>query len=148
MPNRYEREIEEILRNLEQTKPKSGRGTKSGERPSKRAGVHMRQPHFSMRLSLSEQLLLTAIIAALIAGGYAYVTRQTDLFTFILVLIAVVCLILVGCSQFLFQPRRPPQSMRYGNITITPLRRNLWTILRTQWNLFKLRMRYRRKKEI
>jgi hypothetical protein len=146
MPNRYEREIEEILRNLEQTKPtKSGRGTKSGERPSKRAGVHMRQPHFSVRLSLSEQLLLTAIIAALIAGGYEYVTRQTDLFTFILVLVAVVCLILVGCSQFIVQPRRP-QSLRYGNITITPLRRNPWIILKTQWNLFKLRMRYRRKK--
>jgi hypothetical protein len=146
MPNRYEREIEEILRNLEQTKPKSGRGTKSGERPSKRAGVHMRQPHFSVRLSLSEQLLLTAIIAALIAGGYAYVAQQADLFTLILVLVAVVCLILVGCSQFIFQPRRP-QSLRYGNITITPLRRNPWTILKTQWNLFKLRMRYRRKKE-
>jgi len=147
MPNRYEREIEEILRNLEQTKPKSGRGTKSGERPSKRAGVHMRQPHFSVRLSLSERLLLTAIIVALIAGGYAYVTQRPDLFTFILVLVAVVCLILVGCSQFIFQPRRRPQSLRYGNITITPLRRNPWTILKTQWNLFKLRMRYRRKKE-
>jgi len=151
MPNRYEREIEEILRNLEQTKPRSGRGTKSGDRPSKRTGVHMRQPRFSVCLSLSEQLLLTAIFAALIAGGYAYVTRgpyslRTDLFTLILVIVAVVSLILVGCSQFIFQPRRP-QSFRYGNVTITPLRRNPFTILKTQWNLFKLRMRYRRKKE-
>ena len=146
MPNRYEREIEEILRNLEQTKPRSGRGAKSGNRPSKRAGIHMRQPRFSVRLSPSEKLLLTAIIAALIAGGYEYVTQQQDLFTFILVLVAVVSLILVGCSQFIFQPRRP-QSFRYGNVTITPLRRSPFTILKTRWNLFKLRMRYRRKKE-
>ena len=146
MSNRYEREIEEILRNLEQTKPRSDRGAKSVDRPSKRAGVHMRQPRFSVRLSLSEQLLLTAIIAALIAGGYEYVTQQKDLFTFILVLVAVVALILVGCSQFIFQPRRP-QPLRYGNVTITPLRRSPFTILKTQWNLFKLRMRYRRKKE-
>jgi hypothetical protein len=146
MPNRYEREIEEILRNLEQTKPRSSRGTKFGDRSDKRAGVHMRQPRFSVRLSLSEQLLLTAIIAALIAGAYEYVTQQRDLFTFILVLIAIVSLVLVGSSQFIFQPRRP-KSFRYGNVTITPLRRNLLTILKTQWNLFKLRIRYRRKKE-
>ena len=146
MPNRYEREIEEILRNLEQTKPRSSRGAKSGERPNKRAGVHMRQPRFSVRLSLSEQLLLTAIIAALIAGAYEYVTQQRDLFTFILVLIAIVSLILVGSSQFIFQPRRP-KSFQYGNVTITPLRRSPLIMLRTQWNLFKLRMRYRRKKE-
>ncbi len=146
MPNRYEREIEEILRNLEQTQPRSGRKAKSGDRSSKRAGIHMRQPRFSVRLSLSEQLLLAAIIVALIAGGYEYVTQQRDLFTFILVLVAVVSFILVACSQFIFHPRRP-QSFRYGNVTITPLRRNPFTILKTQWNLFKLRMRYRRKKE-
>ena len=146
MPNRYEREIEEILRNLEQTKPRSSRGAKSGDRPNKRAGVRMRQPRFSGHLSLSEQLLLTAIIAALIAGAYEYVTQQRDLFTFILVLISMVSLILVGSSQFIFQPRRP-KSLRYGNITITPLRRNPLIILRTQWSLFKLRMRYRRRKE-
>jgi hypothetical protein len=145
MPNRYEREIEEILRNLEQTKPRDSRGAMSRERSSKRAGVHMSQPHFSVRLSLSERLLLTAIIASMIAGGYAYATRQTDLFTFVLVLVAIVSLILVGCSQFIFQPRRP-QSFRYGNVTITPLRRNPFVILKTRWNLFKLRMRYRRKK--
>jgi len=146
MPNRYEREIEEILRNLEQTQPRSSRRAKSGDQPSKREGIHMRQPRFSVRLSLPEQLLLTAIIAALIAGGYEYVTQQKDLFTFILVLVAVVSLILVGCSQFIFQPRRP-QPLRYGNVTITPLRRSPFTIFKTQWNLFKLRMRYRRKKE-
>ena len=146
MPNRYEREIEEILRNLEQTKSESPFRAKPEDRSSTRTGVRMRQPRFSVRLSLSERLLLAAIIAALIAGAYAYVTQARDLFTFILVLIAMVCLILVGSSQFIFQPRRP-KSFRYGNVTITPLRRDPLTILRTQWNLFKLRMRYRRRKE-
>jgi hypothetical protein len=150
MPNRYEREIEEILRNLEQPGPT---GQKFGDRFRRKPGVRMRQPRFSLRLpslSLQERLLLTAVIAALIAGGYAYLTGQSDLFTLVLSFVAIVCIILVACSYYLFQPR-PSQSARYRNvpptIVITPLRRNPLNVLKTQWNLFKLRMRYRRKNE-
>src|SRR5689334_8244876 len=115
--NRYEREIEEILRNLDQAEPKANRRTKSGNRPRKRAGMRMSQPHLSFRLSQAEWLLLTALVAALVAGGYAFTLQRRDLFTLILVLIAVVCLILVACSQFIFRSR-PPKSLHYGNITI------------------------------
>jgi len=148
MPNRYEREIEEILRNLEQADPKAGRGQKFGERFRKNPGsrLRMQQPRsFSWNLSTSERILFAAIVLALIAGGFAYVVRA-NIISVVLALISFVCLIVVALSQFILQPRRP-RSMQYGNITITPLRRGPLSILRTRWNLFKLKLRYRRRNE-
>lgn len=149
MPNRYEREIEEILRNLEQAEPRPG-GQKFAERLRRKPGARVRQPRFSLHLSLQERLLLTALIAAFIAGGYAYLTQHSDLFSLVLSFVAFVCIILLVCSYYLFQPRRA-QSTRYRNVPptmiITPLRRNPLSALKTQWNLFKLRIRYRRKNE-
>ena len=147
MPNRYEREIEEILRNLEQTDPKPGRGQKFGEKLARKPGVRVprqAKSFSSPRFSTAEWLLIITVIAALVAGGYAYTLGVSDYFSGVLASIGIVCLVLVACSQFLFQARRP-QSTRYGNVTITPLRRNLFSNLKTQWNLFMLRVRYRRK---
>lgn len=148
MPNRYEREIEEILRNLEHSDPKQGLGQKLGarfrRRPEYPGGGQRPQP-FSFNFSTSERLLLATVIAALIAGGCAY-TLGPNLITFVLALIGIICLLMVAFSQLLFQPRRV-QSARYGNITITPLRRSPLQVMKTQWNLFKLKMRYRRKNE-
>jgi hypothetical protein len=147
MPNRYEREIEEILRNMEQTEPKAGFGQRWGGRWRQRPGPRRPKPQspvFSFHFSVAEWLLITTVIAALIAGGYEFVQKSPDLFSAFVALVGVVCLILVALSQFLFVPRRP-QSTRYGNITVTPLRPNLFSNIRTQWNLFMLKMRYRRK---
>ncbi len=146
MPNRYEREIEEILRNLEQTEPKPGLGQKFGERFRRRPSPRMRtqQPRpFSGNLSTSERFLFGGIVAALVAGGYAYLAGA-NILTLVLAIISLICLVMVACSQVLFQPRRV-QASRYGNITITPLRRGPFSMVKTQWNLFKLKMRYRRK---
>ncbi len=149
MPNRYEREIEEILRNLEHTEPSPGAGQKLGERSRRKPGLSMRtrhSPSFSWNFSTAEWLLIVAIAAALIAGGYEYIVR-TNIFTLVLALVSFVCLVGVALSQFLFQPRRP-RSMRYGNVTITPLNRNPFSVVKAQWNLFRLKLRYRRKKEL
>lgn len=149
MPNRYEREIEEILRNLEQTEPKPGLGQKFGDRlrrrPEPRPRARQRRG-VTLRFSTSEWLLIVAIVVALIAGGYSYTTGGPDIFSALMATVGIVCLILVALSQFLFRPRRPT-STRYGNVTITPLRRNLFSSIKTQWNLFMLKMRYRRKNE-
>jgi hypothetical protein len=144
MPNRYEREIEEILRNLEHTEPKSG--PKFGKRPRRGPGDRMprQQRRFvSFHFSASEWLLIIAVVAALVAGGYAYAQRTADLVTGIIAAIGILCLILVAISQVLFRPRRA-RSVQYGNVTVTPLRRNPFSALKTQWNLFMLKMRYRR----
>ena len=86
MPNRYEREIEEILRNLEQpeSKSKPGSGQKYGNRFNRKAGssMRMRQPRLTLTLSSSERFLLIAIGAALIAGGYAYLIRSRTLYPY------------------------------------------------------------------
>src|SRR5690348_11235707 len=121
MPNRYEREIEEILRNLEQTEPKTGRSPKFGDRQRRKQNVRRsgnRHPmSSSLHLSTTEWLLVTTVITALVAGGYAYL-QETNIVTGILASISLICLILVALSHFVFNRSRP-QPTRYGNITIT-----------------------------
>lgn len=144
MPNRYEREIEDILRNLEQTEPKQSLGQKLSGRLKRKADYRTNIPKQgfpSLNLSISEWLLLTAVIAALIAGGYAYAQAEPSLFTGIVALIGALCLILVVLLPF-FHTRRSTQSSRYGNVT--PLRRSPFDGIRARWNIIKLRLRYRR----
>jgi len=147
MPNKYEREIEEILRNLEQTEPKAGIGQKFSERIRRKPAPRVRQPrpssNFSLTLTVSDWLLIAAIGVALIAGGYEFLSDGPTVITGILAIIGLVCIVLVAFSQLLFQPRRPSSSIRYGNATITPLRRGPFHTLRTRWHLFTLKMRYR-----
>jgi hypothetical protein len=148
MPNRYEREIEEILRNLEQTDPKPGLGQKFNGRLRRNASPRMpvrSRTSFSFRFSLAEWLLIVAIVAALIAGGYAYLTGP-GLFSAVLATVGIVCIILVAFSPFLFHPRQA-RSTRYGNVTITPLHRNPLTNVKTRWQLFLLKLRYRGRRE-
>ena len=146
MPNRYEREIEEILRNLEQTEPKQGLGQKFSGRLRRRSGPQrsVRQPFFSFNFSVAEWLLIIGVLTALVAGGYSYLQGMADTLTGILAVVSIVCVILVALSQLMLRPQGV-QSARYGNVTITPLRRNPFSQLKTQWNLFMLKIRYRRK---
>jgi len=148
MPNRYEREIEEILRNLEQPEAQSG-STQKFKRVNRKAGPRMRvrQPRFTLTVSPSERLLLIAIGAALFSGGYAYYMKRPDIISLLFALVSVVCLFLLIYTQFRTGTTRRSQSLRYGNVTITPLRRGPFSTLRTRWNLFMLRRRYQRKRE-
>ena len=146
MPNRYEREIEEILRNLESTEPKASFGQKFGKRLRRkqeyRVKPHQRSfsvPHFKA----TDWLIIIAVIAALIAGGYAYTNGEATVVTGILAIVSAICLLLLILSPVLFRSRQSPQSTRYGNVT--PIRRNPLSSIATRWNLFLLRMRYRRK---
>ena len=149
MPNRYEREIEEILRNLEQSdQSKPGLGQKFSERLRRRPSpvVRTRQrSSFSLRFTTVEWLLIIAVGAALLAGGYAYANDTPDIFTGIVAAVGMACLILVALSHFLFGSRRQP-SARYGRRT--PTRRGPFSTLKTQWNLLLLKLRYRRKNKL
>jgi len=146
MPNRYEREIEEILRNLESTEPKAGLGKKFGERLRRKQEhrVKPRRRSFSVPyFKATDWLIIIAVIAALIAGGYAYTNGEATVVTGILAIVSAICLVLLILSPFLFRSRQSTQSTRYGNVT--PIRRNPLSSIATRWNLFLLRMRYRRK---
>src|SRR5947209_14951459 len=79
MPNRYEREIEEILRNLETTEPKPGLGQRFGERLRRKPDYRVKPPRRSfpsLHLRTSEWFIILAVIAALVAGGYAYARSE------------------------------------------------------------------------
>jgi hypothetical protein len=144
MPNKYEREIEEILRNLERTEPKGGPGRRASR------GV-IRNPKtrrsFSWpRLSFPEWCLLIALVAALSAGGWAQASHEAsgNLITGLIALVGAVCIGLVAFSNFMTWPRYQART-RYNNVT--PLRGgNPWRRLTTRWHLMTLKLRYRKRK--
>jgi len=143
MPNRYEREIEEILRNLERTEPKPRLGERFRRRSDRRMNV--RRPGLpTLRFSTSEWLLIITGVSALVAGGFAY-AQGADIFTGIVALVGTVCMVWLVLTQFILRPHSSTQSTRYGNVT--SLRRNPLNSLRTRWNLFLLKLRYRRRRE-
>jgi len=147
MPNKYEREIEEILRNMERTEPKPGLGQKFGGRirrkSDSRTNVRKRSLP-SLHFGVSEWCLAIAVCAALCAGGWAY-THGPDIFTGAIAVVGAICLAVVIFIPFMSRSRYPKQSAGYGNVT--PMRQNPLSSISTRWNLFLLKLRYRRKKD-
>lgn len=141
MPNKYEREIEEILRNLERTEPKARLGQRMSERIRRKPRV--RRSMSLPRLSFSEWCLAIVLVAALAAGGWAYAQGSGDLGTGIIAVIGMVCIVLVAASNFLAKPRNQSQTIRYNNVT--RLRSNPLRRLATSWHLLLLKLRYRNK---
>ncbi|HLX56514.1 MAG TPA: hypothetical protein VKR83_05770 [Ktedonobacteraceae bacterium] len=149
MPNKYEREIEEILRHLDQSAPKARLGQRIRRKSVARVRGQKRSlPSFNF--GLSEWCLIIAWVAALIAGGWAYAHQSisdpgTNIITGSIALVSVFCLLMVVVLAFLPQSRYPGQPARTGNVT--PMRRNPLSSLSTRWNLFLLKLRYRRRKD-
>ena len=147
MPNKYEREIEEILRNMERTEPKQGLGKKLGGRirrkSDSRSNVRKRAD-LSLHFGVSEWCLAIAVCASLFAGGWAF-ANGADIFTGVIAVIGAACLGIVLILPFMSRSRYPRQSGQYGNVT--PIRRNPLNSISTRWNLFMLKLRYRRKKD-
>jgi hypothetical protein len=147
MPNKYEREIEEILRNMERTEPKPGLGQKLGGRIRRKSDsrIKVRKRSLpSLHFGVSEWCLAIAVCAALFAGGWAY-AHGADIFTGVIAVIGAVCLAVVIILPFMSRSRYPKQSAGYGNVT--PIRSNPLSSISTRWNLFLLKIRYRRRKD-
>ena len=139
MSNKYEREIEEILRNLERTEPKRGFGQRRVPRkPRERRGM------ISIRLSFAEWCLIIAAAAAMIAGGWAY-AAGANVITGAIALIGLVCIALVALSHYITQPRYSSPSTRYNNVT--SLHRNPLSRLAASWHLLMLKLRYRNRND-
>ena len=96
MPDKYKREIDDILR-------RSLDG-----RPPRRASVRRRR---APQLTFSERCLAVAIVAALVGGGLAYTMGGGNLITGFIGLIGAVCVALVALSSFLAKQR--PTSTRW-----------------------------------
>jgi hypothetical protein len=148
MPNKYEREIEEILRNMERTEPKPGLGQKLGGRirrkSDSRSNVRKRVD-ISLHFGVSEWCLTIAVCASLFAGGWAFAHGSADIFTGVIAVIGAVCLAIVLILPFMPRSRYQAQSGASGKVT--PIRRNPLNNISTRWNLFMLKLRYRRKKD-
>ena len=148
MPNKYEREIEEILRNMERTEPKPGLGQKLGGRMRRKSDsrTNMRKRSLpSLHFGVSEWCLAIAVCTALSAGGWAFAHGGADIFTGVIAVIGAVCLAIVIILPFMTRSRYPRQSAGYGNVT--PMRPNPLSSISTRWNLFLLKLRYRRKRD-
>lgn len=142
MSNKYEREIEEILRNLERTEPKAGFGKKNNERLHRKTKTRYNMP--TLQLDFATWCLLLAITAALLSGGWAYANGLTgNLATGIIALVGTVFVTLVAISAFIEQPRYGSPPRRYSNVT--PLRGNVFSRLRASWHLLMLKLRYRKR---
>jgi len=159
MPNRYEREIEEILRNMERTEPK----------PSFRERLNMRmrgqpkrpermrprpaRPAFHLNFTTSEWCFIVGILLALVAAGIAYTSGLRgpggevvgNVLTGFLAFLAFICIIMGIVSPW--RERRRPSTSRSWYGEPPPTKRSLPRPLRmlaTQWKIFRLKMRYRR----
>jgi hypothetical protein len=148
MPNKYEREIEEILRNMERTEPKPGLGQKLGGRMRRKSDsrTNLRKRSLpSLHFGVSEWCLAIAVCTALLAGGWAFAHGGADIFTGVIAVIGAFCLAIVIILPFMTRTRYPRQSAGYGNVT--PMRPNPLSSISTRWNLFLLKLRYRRKRD-
>jgi hypothetical protein len=140
MSNKYEREIEEILRNLERTEPKRGLGQRRAPRKPRE-----RRSMVSIRLSFADWCLIIAAAAALISGGWAYAVGAANVITGAIALIGVVCIALVALSHYIARPRYSSPSTRYNNVTA--LHRNPLSRLTASWHLLMLKLRYRNRND-
>ncbi|HXZ05554.1 MAG TPA: hypothetical protein VEH81_12020 [Ktedonobacteraceae bacterium] len=148
MPNKYEREIEEILRNMERTEPKQGLGQKLGGRMRRKSDSRSnvrRRSNPSLQFGVSEWCLAIAVCASLLAGGWAFAHDGPDIFTGVIAVIGAVCLGIVIILPFMSRSRYSGQSGGSGKVT--PIRRNPLSSISTRWNLFMLKIRYRRKRD-
>ena len=147
MPNRYEREIEEILRNLDNSESRTTKGPRSSQRSRRRPVERGNRPRGfpAFHLRLADWFLVIAVVIALCAGGYAYAQSAAqggDIVTGVLAIVSAIFLLLVLVTPLL---SRSPRSNRYGQMKVTPLSRNPLSNLATRWHLFLLKLRYRRR---
>lgn len=159
MPHKYEREIEEILRNMDrtETRPSIGERIRAFNRPRRRSRV----PWGGTSLTWTEILFLVGVFFALAAAGLTYYAggRQVPLLTDwltvngLLATIAFVC-ILVGLvlgwrDRFRgLTPSLPANRTWRGASTesniveLRPARRGPFGALVTRLRLIRLKLRY------
>jgi hypothetical protein len=148
MPHKYQREIEEILRNLEGTEPRHDLGERV--RPFKRPAS--RRPRVSLpSLELPIVFMLLGIVLALVAAGLSYYQLGASLASGLIALggfaLFVVGVALGWWARFrgVNYPRRairrsPPSD---NVVRIRPVRSNPISRLATNFRMRRMRRRYR-----
>lgn len=148
MPNKYQREIEEILRNMERTEPRPGLGNRirAFNRPRERTPRQSR-----IATPSSEVLMLLGIVLALIAAGLKFEASGDMLIgpvpvNAVLAIVGFVCLaagLVVGWrGRFRPLSTYKPTTWRTENIIELPRRRGPFSALATQVRILRLKVRY------
>jgi hypothetical protein len=149
MPHKYEREIEEILRNLERTNTRQD----PGDRITQFARPAARRPRVSLpsQLEVPVALILLGIIVALIGSGFAFYQTQPSLISGIIALVGFVLFAVGvalswsarfrGVSPSARSLRRPQTSDNV--VRIRPVRSNPLSRLATRLRMRRMRRRYR-----
>lgn len=146
MPNRYEREIEEILRNMDRTEPRQGVSERI------RAFNRPRQPKprgIKTPLTRIEIFILLGIVLILVAAGIAFTRGEQSIVTGSVALAGFVLFVL-GLAQAwlprIFGPRSTP--VWRGNVVdMHPPRRNPFSVIATQFRILRLKLRYRNRRD-
>ncbi|HLZ21915.1 MAG TPA: hypothetical protein VKQ30_07325 [Ktedonobacterales bacterium] len=146
MPNRYEREIEEILRNLDHTEPRQGISDRI------RAFNRPRQPKprgIKTPLSRVDIFILLGILLILIGAGIAFTAGDQSLLSG-LVAVAGFVLLVLGLAQSWF-PRlfgsRSAPVWRGNVVDMRPPRRNPFAMIATRFRIIRLRLRYQKRRD-
>jgi hypothetical protein len=158
MPHKYEREIEEILRNMDLTEPRRGVGERvdAGQRTPSR--IRLRGPSMRVHLSPSESLLLGGILLALAAFCVAFYFTVPGIISGLIGLAAVGLLVAglavgwIGASRPLYTPSWRSNAgggstARDNVLRMRPRRRGPLGEFMTRTRLLWLKMRYLRKRD-
>jgi hypothetical protein len=154
MPNKYEREIEEILRNMERTEPHQGLGNRIRAFNRPRETPRRDRPPIAA-LSRGELFLLIGIALALVAAGLAYY-KSGNFFVGPVYVPAVIALaafasVVVGLAigwrdRFRGITSSKTQQWRGTVVDITP-RRGPFNAIVTRFRILRLKFRYLRKRD-
>lgn len=149
MPDKYMREIEEILRNAERTEPRHDLGERI--RPFRRPATPRRRVSFMPQLELPVMLILLGIALALAGSGLQYYQLGPSLASGLIALggfaLFVVGLALGWWARFRGvnyssrSLRRPPP--RDNVVRMRPVRSNPLSRLATNIRMRRMRRRYR-----
>lgn len=147
MPNKYEREIEEILRNMDRTEqgPSIGDRIRAFNRPSPRPRTP--RPRLSLRLRTQDALLLAGIVLALIGAGTSYylgapldgpVAYATGIIGLAALVLLIAGLVVGWRARF-----RPAPVSTWRDERPTPIHRfHPWSLITTQLRIMQLKWRY------
>jgi hypothetical protein len=140
MPHKYEREIEEILKNMQRNDPETDVRERSRGFPRSAGG-----PGFRLGLSASELLLLLGIAFAL-AGACAmwFNGASSNPVSGVLGLVGFVLFVAGLIVAFQASRRPPPPAWRGNVVEMKTRRRGPLDEIATQLRLLRLRLRYRR----
>lgn len=142
MSNKYEREIEEILRNMDRTDhgQSLGERIRAFNRPSPR--LRLVGPHMRLRLSASETLLVAGVVLALFGAGLSFYFGDPTIITGAIGAVALVCFIAGLAIGWRGRFGSHGAPMWRGQRVDTARRFRPFAPIATQFRIIRLKWRY------